>query len=298
MDEFDFCVAWNWEYDADFVALLEVGCQSRGLSMFQITPGNLAQALHSLAEQGMTCRVFLDRASDVDPQFMPLCQWVHENNIIWINSYERASRTWDKAKTHDILLTAGLDVPQTIFLPAYFEQPELPCMDLLVFGEQFTIKPAHGSGGVGVMMNATTWEQVITTRKEHATDQYLLQAHVTPKELETRPAWFRVIYCTGQAYPCWWNPHNHVYYPVTQEDKDSYGLSRLEDITATIAHLFGLDLFSTEIALTSEGQFIVVDYVNDQIDLRLQSKVPEGVPDDIVHSISERLVSQVLQLHY
>jgi hypothetical protein len=54
-----------------------------------------------------------------------------------------------------------------------------------------------------------------------------------------------------------------------------------------------LDLFSTEIAFVSEGRFVVVDYVNDQIDLRLQSIAAEGVPDDIVKSIAQRLVSKV-----
>jgi hypothetical protein len=41
---------------------------------------------------------------------------------------------------------------------------------------------------------------------------------------------------------------------------------------------------------------VVVDYVNDQIDLRLQSKILEGVPDDIVQDIAERLVNQVAML--
>jgi hypothetical protein len=38
---------------------------------------------------------------------------------------------------------------------------------------------------------------------------------------------------------------------------------------------------------------MVVDYVNDQIDLRLQSSSPEGVPDLIVRSIAEQLVGHV-----
>jgi hypothetical protein len=291
---YDLCVAWNWEYDADFIALLEAGCRSRGLSMLQITPGNLAEILHALAEREILCRAFFDRASDLDPQFMPLVQWVHENRIYGINSSERASLTWDKAQMHSILVAAGLDVPHTIILPAYFEQPDLPCMDLLSLGEQFTIKPAHGSGGVGVINNATSWDQVLSVRQEHATDQYLLQANIIPKELIMRPAWFRVIYCTGQIYPCWWNPHNHVYALVTLEEKACHGLGGLDEAVVAISRLCGLDLFSTEVALTQDDRFMVVDYVNDQIDLRLQSAAYEGVPDVIVRDIAERLVSQLV----
>ena len=67
----------------------------------------------------------------------------------------------------------------------------------------------------------------------------------------------------------------------------------MDQITAQIAELCGLNLFSTEIALTTDDQFMVVDYVNDQIDLRLQSTVPEGVPDAIVKDVSEQLARHV-----
>jgi hypothetical protein len=294
MQEYDLCVAWNWEYDNDFVALLEAGCRSRGLSMLQITPVSLAEALHALAEKEIICRAFFDRASDSDPQFMPLIQWVHENRIYTINSYERASLTWDKAKLHFMVVSAGLEVPDTLILPSYFDQPVLFDTDWFTQTEQFTIKPAHGSGGVGVVINATSWEQVLSVRQEHAADQYLLQAHIIPKELDLRPAWFRVIYCTGQIYSCWWDPGSHVYAPVTAEEKSLHGLGRLEEAVAVIYRLCGLDLFSTEIAFTPDEQFVVVDYVNDQIDLRLQSIHYEGVPDAIVQEIAERLVSQLV----
>jgi hypothetical protein len=290
---YDLCVAWNWEYDADFIALLDRSCQTQGLSFLQIKPGNLPQVLNSLVSGELSCRVFFDRASDVDPQFLPLIQWVSEDSIHSINAYELASQTWDKAEMHVRLVSQGLCVPTTIILPPYIEQPELTPIDLSSLGDTFTLKPAHGSGGVGVMTNATSWDQVLSVRKENATDQYLLQAHVTPIQLDTRPAWFRVIYCAGQVFPCWWDPSSHIYTPVTEADKNSYGLAPLDEIAFTIASLCGLDLFSTEIAFTAGGLFKVVDYVNDQIDLRLQSIAAEGVPDVIVHEIAQRLVNHI-----
>jgi hypothetical protein len=297
MVTYDLCVAWNWEYDADFIGLLDLSCQSRGLSLLQIKPGNLPQMLNSLVGGEVSCRVFFDRASDVDPGFLPLVQWVGEDSIQSINAYERASHTWDKAELHSLLVKKGLNVPPTIILPPYIEQPEIPAIDLCSLGDQFTIKPAHGSGGVGVMTNATSWDQVLSVRKEHATDQYLLQAHVTPVQLDFRPAWFRVIYCAGQVYPCWWNPYNHIYSPVTELDKSSHSLDPLDNIANQIARLCGLDLFSTEIAFTADGLFVVVDYVNDQIDLRLQSNAAEGVPDAIVKAVADRLANHVVNFY-
>lgn len=72
-----------------------------------------------------------------------------------------------------------------------------------------------------------------------------------------------------------------------------HGLDPLDEIAVAIAQLCELEMFSTEIAYTSDGLFVVVDYVNDQIDLRLQSSSAEGVPDFIVRSIAEQLVSHV-----
>ncbi len=290
---YDLCVAWNWVYDADFIRLLEQSCQGRGLSLLQIKPDNLPQMLNALVNGEMSCRVFFDRASDVDPQFMPLVQWVREDAILCINAYERASRTWDKAEMHELLISQGFDVPPTIILPPYIDMPEIPAFDPFQLGDQFTIKPAHGSGGVGVMTNATSWDQALLVRQQHATDEYLLQAHVTPIELDTRPAWYRVIYCSGMVFPCWWHPNSHIYARVSETDSKNYNLEPLEEITSAIASLCGLDLFSTEIALTSECRFVVVDYVNDQIDLRLQSNAAEGVPDDIVHSVAQQLANQI-----
>jgi len=71
----------------------------------------------------------------------------------------------------------------------------------------------------------------------------------------------------------------------------------LHSITSSIANICGLELFSTEITITPDGRFVIVDYVNDPIDLRLQSKTFDGVPDDILEDITKRLVELILIHH-
>jgi hypothetical protein len=110
-------------------------------------------------------------------------------------------------------------------------------------------------------------------------------------------AWFRVLYCTGKVYPCWWDNETHIYTDVTLNEEACYNLGSLRSLTSAIAALCGLTLFSTEIAITSDGRFVIVDYVNDPIDLRLQSKAIDGVPDPIVMDITERLVELILPCH-
>ncbi|HUV90256.1 MAG TPA: hypothetical protein VMY80_11425 [Anaerolineae bacterium] len=290
---YDLCLAWNWNYDGDLAVLLDAACRSRGLAFLQVTPDNLADVLQALASGQMTLRAFFDRASDADARFTPLVQWAHDHATYRINPQERASRTWDKAAMHLALITAGLYTPYTIVLPSYDEQAVLPPVDVSPLGERFIIKPAHGGGGAGVVTEATSLSQVIAARQEYSHDRYLLQAHIVPARCDSRPAWFRVIHCAGQVSLCWWDTHTHVYAPVTPAEESGYSLAPLRQVAASIAHLCGLELFSTEVALTPDGLFVVVDYVNDQIDLRLQSKTPDGVPDDIVRDIAARLAALV-----
>jgi hypothetical protein len=132
---------------------------------------------------------------------------------------------------------------------------------------------------------------VLVARREFPADYYLLQAQVTPVALDGRPAWFRVLYCDGHVYPCWWNPATHLYRPVSATAEQLYRLTPLREATAAIAASCSLELFSTEIALVGDGRFAVVDYVNDPIDLRLQSRTAQGVPDTLVHAVAENLVT-------
>ena len=89
---YDLCLAWNWNYDGDFAALLDAACRPRGLSLLQITPDNLAEVLRALTGGQVTFRAFLDRASNADARFTPLVQWAREHAAYRINPQERASR--------------------------------------------------------------------------------------------------------------------------------------------------------------------------------------------------------------
>jgi hypothetical protein len=295
MNNYELCLAWNWQYDADFVTLLDKACRLRSLGFVQATPRNIHELIEEVTLQQILFRFFWDRASEHDIRFKPLIDWIANQDIVCINAHDKTVHACDKAAMHYTLIHAGLHTPYTIILPAYTDQPALSTVDLQPIGKRFTIKPAHGGGGEGVIMDATTFDEVRTARQEHPADHYLLQAHIDPVTLDSRPAWFRVIYCTGKSYPCWWDPQTHIYTPVTVNEEIDFGLTLLHDMVQTIARLSGLEILSTEIALVPSGKFVAIDYVNDQIDLRLQSKAPDCVPDFIVYDIAERIADFVLQ---
>ena len=195
----------------------------------------------------------------------------------------------DKATMHLEFINAGLHTPYTILLAPFLEQPVLPHIDLTPLGENFVIKPSNGGGGEGVIVGASRMEEILQARMEFPEQKYLIQAHITPQIIEEAPAWFRVFYANGETYPCWWDTDTHIYAIVTAEEEAQYGLGRLRDITKRIASICKLDWFSTEIALADE--FVVVDYVNDEIDTRVQSQAMDGVPDEIMNNIARQLVN-------
>ncbi len=297
MMRYDLCLVWNWEYDLDFVRLLEAACTARGLSFLQVTPESLGGILSALDQGKVTFRAYLDRASEADERFLAVEAWAFSHNALRINPRECSLWSEDKATMHVELTAKGIHTPHTLILPSYSEQPHIPPPDLSPLGGSFAIKPARGGGGEGVVLEASSLEQVLSARQQFPDEKYLLQERVVPQRLLTRPAWFRLVYCIGKVHPCWWDPHSHVYAPVTPEEEKSLGLAPLHSITKHIAGLCELSVFSTEVAFTQEGLFVVVDYVNDQIDLRLQSKAVDGVPDSIVQTIALDLAGLVARGH-
>ena len=290
MTHYDLCLIWYWEYDSDFVAAVQVVCNAQGVSLLLVAPENLVQATTDLLEERINIRVLLDRAQ-YHAGFLPLLQKARQQGVHCINSRESSSWAEDKATMHLEMISHGLESPYTIILAPFIEQPILPPLDLSLLGEQFVIKPAMGGGGEGVVMQASSLEQVLQARIEFAEQKYLLQAHIEPLVLDGRRAWFRIYFVDGNIHPCWWDPETHIFAPMHMDEEQRFGLSPLRLVTAKIASICRLDWFSTEIALSKDGKFVAVDYVNDGIDLRSQSNAQDGVPDEVIRAIAADLVA-------
>jgi hypothetical protein len=285
---YHLCLPWYWEYDIDFVQMIERACIEQGLSLWQITPDNLLESITALYRGEKTFHTLLDR-SQGDDRFMPIIRWAKEHRKKRINPTEVSKWSEDKATMHLELISAGINTPYTILLAPFIEQPILPDIDLSRLGEHFVIKPSNEGGSEGVILGAFSLDQILRARMQFPDQKYLIQATVTPRTIHGHPAWFRVYHAAGKTYPCWWHPLTHVFSMVTDQEESRHGLQPLHRITQRIASICKLDWFSTEIALTLEA-FVVVDYVNDEIDTRIQSKAVDGVPDVIMNDIAKQLV--------
>lgn len=321
MDFYDLCLASNWEYDDGFIEILDGTCRARGRRLLTVTPSTLADVLSRLSSGEAGFSALLDRASEADPAFLPLVDIAKSTGAHRFNPRELANRAYNKAAVHRLFLEDGLPTPRTIILPSYHYKPELSPLDLQSLGWNVTVKPALGGGGDGVIMEISTQEQIQSARKHFPEQQYLLQEHITPRVVDGLPAWFRVIYCLDEIFVNYWDTTTHVYTPVRETGghesgghagppqqspqpvgavlrdspslRDSPTIESLREVTRRIARLCRLDLFSTEVALTEDDRLLVVDYVNDPIDLRLQSRAADGVPDFIVERIATRMVEEI-----
>ena len=298
---YDLALIWNWEFDREFLRLVTSTLEARGLTTLLIDQENLSRTMELVKNGTLHFKFVLDRASDEDERFLPLTQLPGRRQqsskqppaMHVINPYELQRRASDKATMHLEFLSHGLQVPFTIIISPFNHKRELELSlsELSQLGRPFIIKPANTTGGgIGVVLGAESLKDIIETRQHHKNDKYLLQEKVVPVSLAHHRAWFRVFYAFGLVLLCWWDDQTHLYEEITTEQEEMFGLGRLRAIATTIRDICGLDFFSTEVAFTAARLFVVVDYVNEMCDMRLQSNHPDGVPVPVVMQIVDRFV--------
>ncbi|MFN3386816.1 MAG: RimK family alpha-L-glutamate ligase [Candidatus Thermochlorobacter sp.] len=286
-------VAWDWEYDYDFIRILERQAKRLGVQFLDISAYNLESTLDALKSGALVIHALLDRASDTNELFFPLQQLLAERGASIINPYHISQRTMDKAFMHYELIRANVNVPYTIVLPAFDEARKLDNVlikELTKLQTPFVLKPANGGGGEGVVKSvyspydASAWREIIPW------DKYLAQEKIYPKYLYGWRCWFRAYYLFGEVEVLWWDDEQHLYRLLSEADKPRIKFDDMVKVMQRIAKVSEMDFFSSEIVLDTHDQLVVVDYVNDQIDLRIKSRHYNGLPDVFVEKVAEKLL--------
>lgn len=287
----DLGIFWEWEYDRDFVLILDRACQKQGISSYMAHPWNFRETYRRVRDGELRFRHVVDRASDVHDGFSHLAQRLAGEGCRFINPPEKLGHAIDKAAMHVSLQKDGIDVPFTVLLDPYEDDPlaVVHPSDLKNIGSPFIVKPAQGGGGIGVVLGARSHCDIVRARAEYSNDRYLVQEVIEPESYRGKRYWFRVFYACGRVIPCWWDDRTGIYSEMTDAQKTQLGLQPLEDITRRIAALSGLDFFSSEIVKNAQDRFIAIDYVNDMCDMRIASLHRDGVPDRVVKKIADTL---------
>lgn len=292
MKKYDLGIAYVWEYDEDFIQIIEKTLQDDGLSTFLIHQYNFQEIYDLVKERKLGFHYYLDRAGDVDEGFHDLGKMINRRKSLIFNPYKNVEHAIDKATMHMEFISSGIHVPHSIIIPPHseFEHISMSIEDLSILGRPFIIKPCNTTGGgIGVVTGAETLLDVLEERIKNCDDKYILQEKVHPLYLENKRAWFRCFWAFGKPIPVWWDDQTHLYQELNEEEIIRYKLRRLNQITKKIASITELDFFSTEIVLTEDRKFVVIDYMNDQCDMRIKSNHSDGVPDNVVYQIAENL---------
>ncbi len=298
MEVFDLGLAYVWEYDDGFLDLIERTLQNTGVSTFILSYHNLPEVREKILNRKLGFNFYLDRAWDVDYDFEALGQMINRRKTIIFNPYKKVLHAIDKASMHLEFMTSGLNVPYSIIIPPHseIEHIAITLEELEILGRPFIIKPCNTTGGgVGVVTGAESLREVLDERLTNTDDKYILQEKIYPRMLNGKRAWFRSFWAFGRPIPVWWDDQTHLYEELKPDEIEKYGLKKLFTITRAIARITGLDFFSTEIVYTNDDKFVVIDYVNDQCDMRLKSKHIDGVPDTVGYQIVNYMLKSILR---
>ncbi|MBU0547252.1 MAG: ATP-grasp domain-containing protein [Candidatus Omnitrophica bacterium] len=303
METFDFGIGWPVEGGEDefFVNTLKLECEARRLK-FIVIDGASIDALSSKIKKGeFKLKFYLDMASETfDPKddFTRFAYSLKDSGARIVADPDDVKAAADKSITHFDLAMAKVPVPYTVLVRNWEPTRRLTDEEKAGLGFPFVIKPALGYGqkGVKIIRHKATLKEIAEARQLNKGDNFLLQEFIEPLELNAEPAWFRVFHLFGEIFPCWWNPVTHVYRHVTLKETDEYKLLPLIRITTEIARITRIDWFSCEIALSKkEKDFVTIDYMNDQCAINPQSKYKDGVPDELIAQIAERMVEKAFQ---
>jgi hypothetical protein len=292
---YDMVMTHKLDADDFFIHRVQQHCAERGLNFFLIEPLWVSAFAEKFARGEVWAQVLLNMHSEhhqpEDP-FHKLVLLAASLKTRVIDPPEVALPAFNKALLHPRLTAAGFATPPSVIVPrASVPGFQLAAEDQARLGSPFVIKPAMGYGRKGVILNATSMADLERSVADWPDSHYLLQKLVIPRWLLGLPAYFRVYYVFGSTWIAWWNCFTDRYRLASQIEVEQFNLMPLHDLVRSLADLTGMKFFSTEVAQEESGEFVLIDYVNDQCHLLTQTASPSnGVPDELVARIAARLV--------
>ncbi len=300
MEIFDFGVGFPVidEGNVFFVNCLRAECGARGMKFIFIDSKSLDKLAARIKNGGFKLKFYLDMASETFVQgnaYLKFNYLLKEAGTRIVDDPDDVKTAADKSITHFDLIKAGIPVPFTVIIKSGEAPGELTAGEKERLGRLIVVKPALGYGrrGVKITPYETIPEAVAEARNAGMGDVVLVQEFIEPKEIDGSPAWFRLFNTFGEITPCWWNPDAHTYRKVTLWEVHKHKLLPMMQIAAEIGRITRIDWFSCEIAISKKnGEFVAIDYVNDQCWVNPQSGSADGVPDDVITHIAGRIVEK------
>ncbi|MBM3835832.1 MAG: hypothetical protein FJ403_21720 [Verrucomicrobia bacterium] len=289
--------------DADdfFIHRIQQHCAERGLNFFLVEPEWVEAFYEKFRQRKVWARLLLNMHSEhhqPDDIYHKLVKLAFETKTQVIDPPDVALAAFNKAALHPRLQAAGFDLPATLIVKrAELAEFTLTESNMANIGVPFVIKPGLGYGKRGVILDATGPSDLARSIAEWPDSHYLLQRRIVPRVIGLEPAYFRIFHVFGTVWCCWWNCYNDRYRAMTPAEIEEHSLQSLRETICRLAALTRMNFFSSEIAQTEDGRFVLIDYVNDQCHMLTQSANRAiGAPDEIVAAIAEHLVKGAQRL--
>ena len=295
---YDLVMTHKLDADDYFIHCVQRHCAEARLNFFLVEPLWVEVFFEAVKGGKVWPRALLNMHSEhhqPEEIYHRLVKLAAERGSFVIDPPDRAQAAFDKARVHPRLVEAGIPVPPTVIVRAPGNAEwKLTEADRAALGSPFVIKPAMGYGRKGLVLDATSEADLTRSAAAWPDNNYLLQRKIVARQEHGEPVYFRAFFVFGAVWLSWWNCFTDRYRLVTPQEHETLGLAPLEDIVRRIAALTGMNFFSSEIAQTDSGEFVVIDYVNDQCHMLSQSAAPQiGVPDGLVAAIAMSLVEAV-----
>ena len=277
-------------YDFFSQRMMEL-CGQTGLSFFFVNDVWIKEFTEKLTCKEVSARVLLDLSAsqtEEDDPYTMLAKEVKRQKGYILDDPDVTARVAHKGHFHQVLQQNQAPVPETITIDRdQIGEFEVSDEVARTVGTPFVVKPAWGDSGVGVVVGATSQDDLLRSAREApGSDAFLIQHLVTPRKLGDYVGWFRLYFICGEVIPCWWDPFTHEYHLVSPSEMRRYHLSPLRRIVRSIAQASKMKKFSCEVCLDDDGKFYAVDYVNADPDMNPRSYYDNGVPDEVVRHIA------------
>jgi hypothetical protein len=295
MRTYDFVMTHKLDADDFFIHRVQQRCAERGWNFFLVEPAWVEAFYDKLFKERIKVRVLLNMHSEHHQPhdiYHRLVLLAAERQAHLIDPPVIALAAFDKARLHPLLKAAGFSLPFTILVqaaevPTFRFTPEQQAQ----LGNPFVIRPSLGYGKGGVVLDAQSEADLQRSMARWPDSVYLVQTRIVPKQINGTPAYFRVFFAFGSVWFCWWNCYTDRYSILQPAEIEAHGLQNLREIICRLAELTRMQFFSSEIALTDSGEFVLIDYINDQCHMLTQSANPQmGVPDEVVAGVARCLV--------
>lgn len=276
-------------------------CGQLNLSFFIADKVWVNDFYQKLCNKEIGVRVLLDLSNsqtDEEDPYLMLAREAKRQRAYVIDDPDVTSVVAHKALFHQKMLENQILVPETIIVT----RKELGTFKVTdevkqQVGVPFVVKPAWGDSSIGVIIDGTSYEDVLMSAEQAPnSDAFLIQRQLKPKPLGDHVGWFRMFHIVNEVIPCWWDPYSHEYHLVTPAQRRYHKLTPLARIMKQIAKVSKMKFFTSEICLDVDGHLYVVDYVNADPDMNPQSYYTNGVPDEIVRHIVWLLVNEGMRI--